>query len=263
MSPIPIRRCTVVPGCRMTELRLVLVIVGALILGIIWFLGTRRERADRKRDLPNIDQAFSDQQSTSPRSGTLDDDLEDELNRLGSIISADRQATSRDELSIDARESRPSEASAHGAQDADEPRLSSQPEKIINLFLLCQKGLYLDMQRIHDAATDVGMVFGEMKIYHRLLDDQPDSPAVFSLANVTNPGVFDHSEHMLTQGVCLFMTLPNPMAALDGWDTMLATGQRLATLLNADLLDDSQSTLSRQRIAHIRDELRQYDQQHG
>ncbi len=248
----------------MTELRLILVIVGVLILAAIWFLGTRRERSQRQRDLPNIDQAFSGLGTGSRRPEPLDASMEDELNRLGSIISAERDAGARGaDASIDSGSAGIPGVGKSGDSSEDEPTLSSQPEKIINLFLLCQKGLYLDMQRIHEAATDVGMVFGEMKIYHRLLDDNADSPAVFSMANVTNPGVFDHNEHMLTQGVCLFMTLPNPMAALDGWDTMLASGQRLSTLLNADLLDDSQSTLSRQRIAHIRDELRQYDQQHG
>jgi len=62
-----------------------------------------------------------------------------------------------------------------------------------------------------------------------------------------------------TPGLCLFMTLPNPLSALDAWDTMLAAGQRLADILESDLLDEAHSSLSRQRIAHIREEMRDYD----
>jgi cell division protein ZipA len=44
---------------------------------------------------------------------------------------------------------------------------------------------------------------------------------------------------------------------------MLATGQRLAELLDADLMDDSQCLLTRQRIAQIREEMREFDRKAG
>jgi len=40
---------------------------------------------------------------------------------------------------------------------------------------------------------------------------------------------------------------------------MLATGQRLADILNTELVDETQSTLSRQRTMSIREEMREYD----
>ena len=66
-----------------------------------------------------------------------------------------------------------------------------------------------------------------------------------------------------TPGVTLFMTLPGPVSALDAWDAMLATGQRLAELLDADLMDDNQCLLTRQRIAQIREEMREFDRKAG
>ncbi|PTT58584.1 cell division protein ZipA, partial [Stenotrophomonas sp. HMWF003] len=38
--------------------------------------------------------------------------------------------------------------------------------------------------------------------------------------------------------------------------------QRMGELLDGVVLDDSRNALGRQRIAHIRDELRAYDRQH-
>ena len=77
------------------------------------------------------------------------------------------------------------------------------------------------------------------------------------------PGSFDLTrvQELRTQGISFFMTLPAPMSALDAWDAMLPTAQRMAELLNALVLDEERNALGRQRIAHIRDELRAYDRQ--
>ncbi|MDQ3228369.1 MAG: cell division protein ZipA, partial [Pseudomonadota bacterium] len=59
-----------------------------------------------------------------------------------------------------------------------------------------------------------------------------------------------------------FLTLPAPLSALEAWDTMLPTAQRMAELLDGVVLDEERNALGRQRIAHIRDDLRAYDRQH-
>jgi cell division protein ZipA len=43
---------------------------------------------------------------------------------------------------------------------------------------------------------------------------------------------------------------------------MLPTAQRMAELLDGVLLDESRNALGRQRIQHLRDELRAWDRQH-
>jgi cell division protein ZipA len=107
-------------------------------------------------------------------------------------------------------------------------------------------------------ARTAGMVFGERDIFHRVMDESED--IVFSMANLTKPGYFDKTawNTLETIGVTIFMTLPGPMNALDAWDAMLATARRIAELLHADLLDDSQSVFTRQREGQIRQELREY-----
>ena len=64
---------------------------------------------------------------------------------------------------------------------------------------------------------------------------------------------------MTSTALVLFMTLPGPMHALDGWDSMLATARRVGEILQADLLDEQRSPFSRQREAQIREEMREYD----
>ena len=100
-----------------------------------------------------------------------------------------------------------------------------------------------------------------MNIFHRLVDGRPEQGPIFSVANMVKPGSFDLRalEEFSTPGLSFFMTLPGPLPGLDAWDTMLPAAQRMAELLDAQVLDDRRNTLGRQRIAHLRDELRAYD----
>ncbi|HET6586578.1 MAG TPA: cell division protein ZipA, partial [Oleiagrimonas sp.] len=114
------------------------------------------------------------------------------------------------------------------------------------------------------AMEKAGLEFGSMNIFHRLLDGKPEQGAVFSVANMVKPGNFDMAamSSLETPGLSFFMTLPGPLPALDAWDTMLPTAQRLAKLLEGLVLDEERNALGRQRIAHIRDELRGWDRRH-
>jgi cell division protein ZipA len=87
---------------------------------------------------------------------------------------------------------------------------------------------------------------------------------VFSVANIMKPGSFDMAtiQSMETPAIAFFLTLPAPVSALDAWEMMLPTAERMAELLDGVLLDESRNALGRQRIQHLRDELRAYDRQH-
>ena len=136
-------------------------------------------------------------------------------------------------------------------------------ERIVTLFVAARAGEELRGADIVVAAEKAGLEFGDMGIFHRLvLGKKVDGP-VFSMANMVKPGHFDMTrlDSTGTPGVSLFMTLPGPLPALDAWEMLLPTAQRLAELLDAQVLDEGRNALGRQRIAHIRDELRAWDRQ--
>lgn len=151
--------------------------------------------------------------------------------------------------------------------DAPRPRTpvgaGGEPPKVVTLYLRARGERLISGLTLLDSAIKAGLRFGEMKIFHRR--HQGGDKPVFSMANITRPGTFDPSGWNLfeTPGVTLFLTLPGPVSALDAWDAMLATGQRLSELLEADLMDDSQCLLTRQRIAQIREEMREFDRKAG
>jgi cell division protein ZipA len=137
-------------------------------------------------------------------------------------------------------------------------------ERIVTLFVVARDGGRFDGPDLVVAAEKAGLEFGDMGIYHRLVDGKRELGPIFSVANMLKPGNFDLArlDTLHTPGVSFFMTLPAPLPALDAWDAMLPTAQRLAELLDGQVLDEERNALGRQRIAHIRDQLRGWDRDH-
>jgi cell division protein ZipA len=143
-------------------------------------------------------------------------------------------------------------------------RASDDFEKIVTLYIAARAGEKLRGPDIVVAAEKAGLVYGHMHEFHRLVEGHPERGPVFSVANIMKPGSFDMAsiQSLETPAIAFFLTLPAPIAALDAWETMLPTAERMSELLHGVLLDESRNALGRQRIAHLRDELRAYDRQH-
>ena len=143
-------------------------------------------------------------------------------------------------------------------------RASEDFEKIVTLYIAARAGEKLRGPDIVVAAEKAGLVYGHMNVFHRLVEGHPERGPIFSVANIMKPGSFDMGsiQSLETPAIAFFLTLPAPIAALDAWETMQPTAERMAELLNGVLLDESRNPLGRQRVAHLRDELRAYDRQH-
>ncbi len=159
-----------------------------------------------------------------------------------------------------------------GGVDTGEPspahelgrRTSEDFDKIVTLYVAASAGQKLRGPDIIVAAEKTGLTYGHMNVYHRLVEAHPDRGPVFSVANIMKPGSFDMPDiqSMETPAIAFFLTLPAPLPALDAWEMMLPTAQRMAELLGGLVLDESRNALGRQRIQHLRDELRAYDREH-
>lgn len=220
-----------------TLLRIGIVIAGAILIFGIWLASQRPKKSEQGR---RVDAASS---RTEP---SLGEQIRDELEADAPIT-----ATAQPELGLDA----PTASSELGR------RPDEQFDKIISLFVAARAGEVLRGPDILVAAEKAGLVFGHMNVFHRLIDGKPDAPPIFSVANIMKPGGFDLANiHALeTPAIAFFLTLPAPVSALQAWESMEPTAQRMAELLDGVLLDEERNTLGRQRIVHIREELRAYD----
>jgi cell division protein ZipA len=134
-------------------------------------------------------------------------------------------------------------------------------EKLVMLYLAAKSGQSISGAELVLATEKVGLVYGHNNIYHRLAEGANANEPIFSMANVIQPGYFDleQIDTLQTPGVSFFMTLPGPVTAIQAWDSMLPIAERMAQLLDAVLLDSDRNALGRQRILHIKEELRAFD----
>lgn len=117
-----------------------------------------------------------------------------------------------------------------------------QSEKIVSLLIAEREGTHILGGQIHEALRAQGLEFGARQIYHRLLDDEP----VFSVASLLKPGVLDPAaaDSFSTPGLTVFMVLPGPEQPAAAIRDMLATADRLARALNAQVYDSKRKPLS-------------------
>lgn len=232
-----------------TELRIVLLILGAAVLGVIYWFGrpARRAAAEGRLELARREPVLGGDDGDGRFSALTDEPWHSE-NPFDDLPSIQVDGLSESE---DQHESSPRLGQRDGAQH----------DRIISLYVVAQDGYTLHGPELLVAAEKAGFVHGDLGIFHRLVDSKPELGPIFSMANMVRPGVFDlaQMDQFSTPGVVLFLTLPGPLSALDAWDTMLPAAQRFSDLLGAQLLDDQRTPLGRQRIAALRDELRAYD----
>jgi cell division protein ZipA len=232
-----------------------LIIAGIIVLVLIYLFGRPKKPGQGKRTLfphnpfqrndGRVEPTMGDV-AGSPTQGELDVVLNEDLQNLEPITAT------RGDAGIQAESRKPPAPGVRAAQPI---------ERIVTLFVAAREGDTFIGSSLIVAAEKAGLTFGDMGIFHRLLPGKPQAGPIFSMANMVKPGNFDmrHIDELRTPGVSFFMALPGPLSALDAWDAMLPTAQRLAELLNASVLDEERNALGRQRVAHIRDELRAYD----
>jgi cell division protein ZipA len=225
--------------------RWILIIVGVAIIAAIFLLGNPdrkpRKRVSRKPKPRRLDKPAKSTPSVR-REPTLD------MSDAPSPAPEGIEEPGQGELAMLA---------------PDEPGLLAgpPPEKIVTLYLRARDNHLIAGVDLLDAALKSGMIFSSQGIFHRVVEG--NQQPLFSMANLTNPGIFDKQawNTLQTKGVTLFMTLPGPLGALDAWDAMLATSRRLAELLHADLLDVSREVFTRQCEGRVREELRAFERQ--
>lgn len=107
----------------------------------------------------------------------------------------------------------------------------------------------------------LGLKFGEMNIFHRHEDNAGNGKITFSIANMLNPGTFDldSMETFVTQGVTLFMTLPNEGDPFEVYSQMLAAAKHLAQEFNGQVLDEKRSVMTKQTEQHYMSKIREFD----
>ena len=234
-------------------LRIGILLAGVLLFGAIWYFGTR-PRSPQGRRVPARSTPAAREERLEP---TLGAQLERELGEGGEMPVDDAVQAEMDLLDGAVGGTAGATVSQYGQ------RVSDDFDKIVTLYIAARAGHVLRGPDIVVAAEKAGLTYGHLNVFHRLVAGHPERGPVFSVANIRRPGSFEMAEiqALETPAIAFFLTLPAPMSALDAWDAMLPTAERMAELLDGVLLDEQRNALGRQRISHLREELRTYDRE--
>jgi len=146
--------------------------------------------------------------------------------------------------------------------DADaEPGEESPPtsQKVLTLRIIARDNGSFAGDELALSLRGIGLRHGKFGIFHQY-DGADEARVVFSAASLVEPGSFDMAnlKDQKIPGISLFMVLPGPVEGVEAFDLMTTAARTLSESLDAELLDESGSTLSIQRERYLREEVIQF-----
>ena len=153
----------------------------------------------------------------------------------------------------------PLEDEAELVVEAGEEEVPDSPQKIVTLRITARDGGTFRGDDLILSLRGIGLRHGKFGIFHRI-DGDDEGRTIFSAASLVEPGSFDlaNIKDQEIPGISLFMVLPGPIDGVEAFDMMMEAARALAQGLDAELLDESGSTLSIQRERYMREEIIQF-----
>lgn len=126
---------------------------------------------------------------------------------------------------------------------------------LIQVSVVARPGDAFSGEELRDALLDLGLVHGEMDIFHRY--DRSFREPLFSVASLIQPGTFpiDEMESFSCPGVVLFFQPSKVADPLAVFDDLFETSRDLAEKLDGEEWDESRRTLTEEKIRELRDRL--------
>jgi cell division protein ZipA len=257
----------------MDELRWLLLIIGIVLIAGVYGYGRYQEGRDGEGLLQSLRRLPGRRQRRRNPLHAQREDFDRALDELDSVVAGEEAEPDLEPVNIEPEDREPGLAPAAaeppasapggesaGAPDADDPGMPPESlgeEKIVVLNVAAPEGEAFTGPAVVQALEASGMRLGEHDIFHRTLDTRHGRVALFSAANILEPGHFavDDLEQFETPGVAFFLRLPGPFDGLAAFEQMHACAQSVAEALGGRLLDSRRCNLTAQAVEHIREEL--------
>ena len=194
----------------MENLRWILLLAGIAVVLVVYLVSYYQGR--RKQPPAPRNKLRSQPLLIETDAVTADVDLtgaiDDELEQLGQIISADTPAA---------------EAVSVVDMPAEKREPAAVADQVFMLFVEAPKGVPFRGPILLGALAAAQLEFGDMDIFHRVELDNGQEKILFSVANIREPGTFDLSamESFTSEGVVLFMQVPGAADAVRAFDMMV------------------------------------------
>lgn len=253
----------------MNELRISLVVIGILVIVAVYAAarlnsGRRERRRGEVRVEPTVS-AGADHRIDEPEF-EVRASVEAPDNAL--LISASGAQPIPAFVLKKTAEAGPKNTYAPKATDAPRRVASSTstPAQVITLNVVARPDVPFRGDAIRKALAALGLTLDERGLFHYFDTDADGKRAtVFLVANMLKPGTFELStmDALTTRGLSLFMQVPGPLSASEGFDLMLERAGSIAVRLGGTMCDDQRVPLNPQRAREIRERLLSSDFAHA
>lgn len=239
----------------MDELRWMLLIAGIAVVAGIY--GYTRWQEARRKPRRGHEAAFADEEDIERALSSLDEVVAERDPLEPGADDFEVIRITRDEV-VATEERQPSPAAVPAGPVAEPP--AGLEDKLVVLNVAATDGRLFSGAALAQVLESVGLSFGEHGIYHHVLETRQGRVALFSAADILQPGTLEPErlDAIESPGVVLFMQLPGPYDGLAAFEQMLEAGRRIAESLDVRLLDERRCSLTNQAVEHIREELREY-----
>lgn len=240
-----------------------IIIVVVIVAIILW----RRKRRRRRRrvaemaDRPERD-LYTDSYFDEPVINLDSDDKPDPLFDApfieDSVLTSDtdiiNEAVQRDTETISPAEKHP--------EPPPKPR-EIKSEMIIALYVVAKRESGFAGRELLALLENLGLKHGKMRIFHHYgIGELKVQNAVFSLANMVEPGTFEpqHMSTFSTPGLVLFMRLPGPFGGRVAFELMLNNAARIAEELEGIIEDEAHAPMTQKTITRLRERIANFEQ---
>lgn len=278
----------------MNDLRLLLIIAGAVIIAIIYITGRRRDISKNDdigtRPMQAGQSSFSSPLNSSSSSGNkqspprhqvlppyrdLDAEYMADEDDYVLDAEADFESATNDGYTFEDCESiktpgsvLPEDQIFMASSEAYEPEVQLPPgvePMIINVNVMSPHGSTFSAEKVKASLETTALVYGDLQIYHYYEHATPDKSGnkykVFSVANAVEPGSFNRTRlsSYKTRGLSLFLQIPSPIDSVLAFERMIQLAKYFAGSLGGVVCDDRHNKLTPQAIAHIKDQISAYN----
>lgn len=259
-----------------TDLQLLLLIIGLVFGGFILYNTFRPKDKKRRSSFDDYEQPTTKATQHKERHDPLLDEYEKEGLPLGKTLQA-KPVLAEDVLlqpikHEEVAESKPTPLFEPEAEYENEPLFEApkpvkkkvqEPRKtsseVIVFSIIPKNGIFTGSM-LSAALKTNHFHYGEHKIFHRHLDDNPKSSILFSVASLVEPGNFDYHQmfNKTYPGILMWMQLPVAGDAMQAFDKLLKSGRQLAAFLKGELCDNKRLALTTEAIATLRERVHQF-----
>lgn len=248
----------------MSDLRLILVIIGCfIVLGVYLWEIFKKKQKTRKTDLLNAANEISDL-SITPNTEFSDKEYNKAISDLTELSTQLKNNTEASEEFISTKDTDEENSKEQFISSNDE-KISNDfetKENILSLYITAKTNTRFNGLAIKKILTDIGMVYGDMNIFHYYEKDIKGKneryKPVFSVANMYEPGTFlDEIEKLHTQGIVAFMYDIDSTNSYKIFESIFFVNvEHIAKYLDGEISTSDHKLLNSTSLKSIREKLR-------